>query len=475
MPTAHWRLLFGLVLIALEMAASAPAFAQQSPAPVPVRIAGVAVIGNKITKERIIARELLVQEGDTVHAEALYEKLERGRQNLMNTGLFNTVTVLPIYLDMRNVMVEVTVNERWTIWPAPIFQLADPNFNTWWYTEKRDLTRVNYGAYLYKYNFRGRNETIYLKAQFGYTRQFALRYRVPWVDQKQRWGMSIGGGYIEQAEVTAGTQGNKRILVRNPDGPNRQEQKADIEVSLRRSHDVRHFWRLGFTQAQVTDTVAETALDYFDGRDAMETRFLSFGYSLIWDRRDLRIYPSDGHYAELRLDRFGLGLLGENAPDITTAYATVKEWWKVHDRVTLALGLRGKHTWGTPNYYVQEGLGYQHYVRGYEYYVVDGESFALAKGNLVLQLFKPRTERVEAMPMEAFRTLYLALYLDLFVDAGRVWDSRYAEQNFLADGWMSGYGAGLDLVTSYDQVVRGEYTFNALGEHGFFLHFSQPF
>ncbi len=463
------------LILLLCFASGYGAVAQQPTpsAPLPVRIMGITITGSKITKDPIILRELLVQEGDTVDAALIYDKLERSRQNLMNLSLFNTVTVLPLYLDGSHVMVEVQVNERWTIWPAPIFQLADPNFNTWWLT--KDFDRVNYGMYLYKYNFRGRNETVYLKAQFGYTRQFGLRYKVPYIDRHQRWGMSIGGSYVEQAEVTAGTVGNKRILLRNDAGPNRHEQKADVELSLRRSHDVRHFWRVGFTQAQVGDTVAANALDYFNGTDATDTRFLSFGYSVVWDRRDLRIYPRDGHYTELRIDRLGLGTLSVNAPDITTANLTARKWWRVHDRVSLAASARGKHTWGTPSYYVQEGLGYSNFVRGYEYYVVDGESFVLGKGNVVLQLFRPRTQRVEAMPLEAFRTLYFALYLDLFVDAGRVWDGRYSAANFLANEWMSGYGAGLDLVTSYDQVVRGEYTFNALGEHGFFLHFTQPF
>ncbi|MBL0127110.1 MAG: BamA/TamA family outer membrane protein [Flavobacteriales bacterium] len=447
--------------------------AQDPPPASDVLIMGIAVVGNKITKNRIIARELILQEGDTVSAAALYTKLERGRQNLMNTGLFNTVAVLPVYLDMEHVLVEVTVNERWTIWPSPIFQLADPNFNTWWLT--KDFDRVNYGAYLYKYNFRGRNETIYVKAQFGYTRQFGMRYKIPYIDKHQRWGLSVGGSYIEQAEVTAGTVDNKRILLRNPDGPNRHEQRADVELSLRRSHDIRHFARIGSNQAQIGDTIASRALDYFDGANTTDTRFLSFGYSVIRDKRDYRIYPSEGHYVEFRIDRLGLGVLDKNAPNITTAFATVKEWWKVHDRITLALSMSGKHTWGTPPYYVQEGLGYRNFIRGYELYVIDGESFALGKANAVFQLVKPRTQRVEAMPLEAFRTLYIALYLDLFVDGGRVWDSRYAQQNFLANEWMSGTGAGLDLVTSYDQVLRGEYTFNGLGEHGFFLHFTQPF
>jgi outer membrane protein assembly factor BamA len=223
----------------------------------------------------------------------------------------------------------------------------------------------------------------------------------------------------------------------------------------------------------VTDTIVRSAIDYFDD-DALRTRFLWLGYSLVWDRRDVRIYPRSGHYHELRIDRYGLGL-GEAEPDVTTLYGTVKRWWRTSDAVTLALSLRGKGTIGRPPYYVQEGLGYRNAVRGYEYYVLDGEHFALGKGNFILQLIRPQQRRVEGVPIEAFRTLYFALYLDLYADVGRVWDDRYAAENFLANRWTSGYGIGLDLVSSYDQVVRAEYTLNDLGEHGFFLHFTQPF
>lgn len=449
-----------------------PALGQVATVDPVLRITGIAISGNRVTKERIILRELLVHEGDSLTASLFYERLERSRQNLVNTGLFNTVAVAPLFIDMSTVVVQVTVNERWYLWPALIFDLADPNFNTWWRT--KDLSRVNYGAYLYRYNFRGRNETLYVKAQFGYTQQFALRYKVPNLDKRQRWGLSIGGGYLQQAEVTAGTVGNERILLSNPQGPNRTEWKADLEVSLRRKHDVRHFGRLGFVQAQVTDTVVNTALDYFDGT-ATNTRFLTLGYGIVWDRRDVRIYPRKGHYTELRIDRFGLGPLDKAAPDITTAYASVKRWWQPAERITLGLSLRGKYTEGTPPYFVQQGLGYSDLVRGYEYYVVDGEHYALGKANFILQLVRPTTKRMEAMPMEAFRTLYFAVYLNAFADVGRVWDARYAEQNFLAGQWMSGYGIGLDVVSSYDQVIRGEFTLNALGESGFFLHFTQPF
>lgn len=468
-PLPRIILLFCALATGLVLRASTPAPTDPTST---VHVVGITIHGNKVTHERVVLRELLFTSGDTMPLALFHERLERSRQNLMNTGLFNTVTMMPAYLDQRNVLVEVLLNERWYVWPTPIFQLADPNFNTWWLT--KDFRRTNYGAYLYHYNFRGRNETLYVMAQFGYTRRFGLRYTVPFFDKAQRWGLSVGARTDEQAEVTAGTMANKRILLRRPDGPNREARTVDLEFTLRRAYDVRHAWRLGWHQASVADTVVNMALDYFAG-PATHTSFLSLSYTFIWDRRDLRMFTREGHFLELQARRMGLGLADRNAPDITTLYASAKRWWRTSDHISLALSLRGKATFGTPPYYVQEGLGYSHYVRGYEYYVIDGEHFALGRGNILIQLIAPRDHRVEVVPIEAFRTLHFALYLDLFADAGRVWDSRYAEQNFLANAWMSGYGVGLDLVSSYDQVVRAEYTLNALGEHGFYLHFTQPF
>jgi hypothetical protein len=60
----------------------------------------------------------------------------------------------------------------------------------------------------------------------------------------------------------------------------------------------------------------------------------------------------------------------------------------------------------------------------------------LGRANVVFHTLQPRTFRVEAMPLESFRTLYVALYLNVFVDAGRVWDSRYAAHNFLNEQWI---------------------------------------
>jgi outer membrane protein assembly factor BamA len=372
------------------------------------------------------------------------------------------------------VVIEVRVNERWYIWPSPILEVADPNFNTWW-RNGADLDRINFGLYLYRYNFRGLNETVYLKLQFGYAQQFALRYRVPNLSKDQKWGMSIGGGYFQQKEITIGTINNERYFHKPVDGNARTSWRVDGDLSLRPKHDLRHTWRLGYTQAEVVDSVALLTPDYF-GDGASFTAYLNLGYTLAWDTRDARTFALSGSFAQWKIDRLGLGVLGEAEPDVTVTSATVKHWWKVAKRVVVQGGLEGKATiGGTVPYFVQEGLGYDHYVRGYEYYVIDGSHFVLGKLNTMVQLIAPRDYYVEPIPVESFRTLHVALYLNLYMDGGYVWDDQYDEVNPLANEWTSGFGAGLDLVTSYDQVLRAEYSVNALGEDGFFLHFTQPF
>lgn len=440
----------------------------------PFVITGILVVGNRTTKERVILRELMVKEGDTLATnEQLYYLLERSRQNVVNMSLFNSVKIDPTFLDEHAVFLTVTVSERWFYWPTPIFKYSDPNFNTWWLT--KDFRRVYWGAFLYRYNMRGRNETLYAKVQLGYAKEFALRYRFPFIDRKQRWGLAFGAGHTQQDEITIGTIGNKREFLKIPGEPTREEWKGDLEATLRPAFDRRHSFRLGYVSATALDTVRRAAPYYFQSPTA-HIAYFAAGYTFIHDRRDSRVYPRSGDYADLKIDRLGLGFGGSDEPGITTLYSTLFRAWRTGDRWSLGGSLRGKATIGPQlPYYVQQGLGYDDYVRGYEYYVIDGEHFVLGKANVLWALLTPREYVFKNMKSENFKTLYLAIYLNAFVDGGYVWDSRYAERNFLANAWQRGYGLGVNVVTSYDQVMRVEYTVNALAESTFYLHFAQPF
>ena len=126
-------------------------------------------------------------------------------------------------------------------------------------------------------------------------------------------------------------------------------------------------------------------------------------------------------------------------------------------------------------YYNQVALGYDDYVRGYEYYVIDGEHFALSKLNVLWALLKPHDYVWKAMKSDNFRNLYLAIYLNAFADFGYVWDKRYSDHNFLSNAWQTSAGIGINVVTIYDQIMRVEYAVNRQDQRAFYLHFAQPF
>lgn len=436
----------------------------------PYGISGMLVEGNKQTKERIILRELTFREGDTVDTKDLYERLARSRQNLLNLGLFNTVALLPTFLGPHEVFITITVNERWYWWPQPMIRFADPNFNTWWLS--KDFGRLNYGVELNRFNMRGRNETLSALVQLGYSRRFGLRYKVPSFDRQQRWGLQLEGVYGEQDEITIGTLGNKRILLKTPLENITDQWRTGGQLTFRRSHDIRHGFGVSWNQVAVRDTVVERDPQYLaTGEHRMG--YLSLSYTAVLDRRDSRAFPLSGTFAKLELVRHGIG---PAQPDATRITATVQHSWKRGQRWSLGGSVQGNTSPGTENhYFLQEGLGYGDYLRGYEYYIIDGQAHFLAKANVLFALVKPRSYRVEAIPLEAFRTLYIAVYLNAFSDHGYVQDDLHGAENPLADQWQHSYGLGLDLVTSYDQVLRVEWAMNRLAETGIYLHFTQPF
>ena len=149
----------------------------------------------------------------------MYEKLERSRQNLMNTGLFNTVTVIPVYLDRYQVMVEVVVNERWYLWPSldlrprrPQLQhvVADQGLRP---GELRSLPLPLQHARPERDRLHQSTVRLHATIRLHGT-------KCPTWMQRQRWGFSVGGSYDQQAEVTAGTVDNEA----HPDPQLRRKQ-----------------------------------------------------------------------------------------------------------------------------------------------------------------------------------------------------------------------------------------------------------
>lgn len=437
-----------------------------------IKIAGrINITGNRKTKENIILRELSFQPGDTLSAAALDEAIERSRSNLVNTMLFNYVEIEKLPVDSVYNDIHIHVTERIYLIPTPIFQFADPNFNTWWLN--RDFTRTNWGFFVLKKNFRGRNEDLAFITQLGYSKEFGFLYRIPWITKKQNIGAGIWVGYKQNNEVTIGTENNKRLFYTGTTGNSRDELLVKLNTTLRRKLYSTHFFELKYNSNHILDTITKMQGDYFYQNKA-HMNFLSFIYSFKHDKRDNKGYPLEGHFTQCDFINNGLGIISKKFHVMTTSLSH-SEYFRLSERMFLASLIKTKFTLTKDiPYYFQEGLGYSGFVRGYEYYVIDGQHYGLFKSNLKFNLVKPRVHEPEFLSKTNFAKIHYAFYLNLYMDAGYVYDGRYAEKNPLSNELIYGTGIGIDFVSFYDKVIRFEYSLNKQWEHGFFLHFIKP-
>ena len=164
-----------------------------SPDTTSVIISKVFVIGNKITKDHIVVRELAFHIGDTIPASEFEAKRVRSEENIYNTSLFNSVKLTYLKNPDATTSVYVILKERWYIFPLPVFEVVDRNFNVWWRT--KDFSRIVYGGVLSWNNFRGRNETVALALRFGYIQQVSFSYSIPYINKNQHSGLNFGFSY----------------------------------------------------------------------------------------------------------------------------------------------------------------------------------------------------------------------------------------------------------------------------------------
>jgi outer membrane protein assembly factor BamA len=452
--------------------------------PSQVIIRKITLTGNKITKDRIILRELLVKENDTIAISDLSALLEQSRKNLVNTSLFNFVTLdsLPVEGSPDQLDLNFKFIERWYIWPVPIFEFADRNFNEWF--RKMDWNRLNYGFFLTWNNFRGRREKLIVYARFGYEEKYELSYQIPYINKKQTWGLGVSGGFSQNHEIAYNSFdtvfytsppeliGNKEFYYKNENLYPKKEYYAFAEATYRKGIHNLNWFKIGYTDLKLSDSVLVLNPDYSYG-PALRNQFLSFYYQFRSDYRDYKQYPLAGYYLDLELDQKGFGFFHDPSVNSLSIKANFRKYYKIKGRFYYAAGITGKISpiWEQPYYYMQ-GLGYgRDFLRGYEYYVIDAQHFGLWKNNLKFELVPTRVKTFNFIPTEKFSKLYYAIYLNLYTDLGYAADNRKEVYNPLSNEILIGYGIGLDFVTYYDFVVRFEYSFNKSGESGFFIHF----
>jgi len=438
-------------------------------------VADILIQGNKVTKPSIILRELLFGIGDTILKMELLPALQRSKENLLNLTLFNFVNFNATHLPGNRINLHITVIERWFIWPVPILEYAERNFNE--FIKNREWDKINYGLYLKWKNFRGRNELLTGKLRLGYITEYAFAYTIPNMGKRQRHGVAAGFNMNKQNEVYIATVKDKPVEYKPQEKPAQNRLNAFAKYDYRRKHFTTHTIRFEYFDYTVSDSVAIINPNFMgEGRSRLQ--FFTLIYNFNHDIRDSKVYPLRGFAVNIRAEQLGLGII----PDYPFPAFRVTGYLMFHQELANRLYFynvtKAKYTYSSEKYmpYVlNRGLGYNEYLSGYESYVIDGSDYVITKYNLKFQVIKPNTFTLPLIGMEQFKKVHYAFYINVFADAGYVNNVFPDPTNTMVNNWQFSTGIGLDFVTYYDQVFRIDYAINRHGEHGLFFHLETPF
>lgn len=435
-------------------------------------IKDIVLVGNKQTVDRIIIRELDFFKNDTIDVKELPTLIERNQNKIFNTNLFIEVNLLFIPSNEEFYTVYIHLKERWYIFPVPILELADRNFNEWWQEQDRDYHRLEYGLKFIHQNFRGRKEQLKLVLQTGFTKKYELFYTVPYINKKQTIGMGFSLSYSQNAQVAFQTNEHKLDYYKGDGKILRERFYAGISINRRNKFYGNHELELKYHQNSIHDSIALLNPTYFLDAKTKQKYFRIF-YAFSYDRRNITVYPLKGYFIRGEIEKMGLGVFDD--VNIFATYAKVAKYYEYKHKIYSAHSLISKLSFPAEQpYFNAQGLGYkQDFVRGYELDVINGQHYFLSRNEIKKHLFSYKHNLENILKVSQLNVVPYSWYFKIHTDIGYVVSTiENPLNNRLTNRILVGYGVGIDLFSFYDTVWRFEYSFNNVQKHGFFFGIS---
>lgn len=440
-----------------------------------ITVSEITINGNKVTQENIILREIVFKENNSFSITELESKIKESKNNLINLKLFNFAEIDYVLIG-RKAKVTINLTERWYIWPYPVFEISERNFNSWWEEFKTsnysDFSRLNYGLFLNWNNFRGKNEIVQLKIRSGFKEHYLLSYQMPYLNKKKTIGLNTNLQLFRRKKTFYQTTDNTLRYFEKDDEYTSIDHTINLELLYRKGIDKKHKLKCYYFNSLIADSIAILNQRYLNN-DGKSGDYFKATYEFTQEKRDYIIYPLHGYFIEVGASKYFKGSSPVNHFEFDIRAAKHIEPKKsIFLGSSIALKLTSK---GYQPYFQQEGFGFNDYVRGYEYYVIDGQQFCLSKTILKYALVEKTNFEIPYMKMKQFKKSHYSIYLGLFSDMGYIKDSQNTANNPMESMLLWGRGVSLDYVTYYDKLLRIEFSINHLGEKGVFLHFSNPF
>jgi outer membrane protein assembly factor BamA len=383
-------------------------------------ISQIVIIGNEVTDENVILRELVVKKGGVVNDSLILES----KQRLQNLLLFNRVelTLLP---QENNFILLIEVTERLYIYPLPIFTLHD-----------RDWEKISYGLSLSHLNFRGQNEKLRTAIWFGYRSGYGISYSDQWAG--------------DSLHLTTFFDLGRYILEHRTLGFEERHIASSAAVGKWWNYNFKSELLLLFDQINVDDEIADSLHSKKSSEDIWGLRLY-----LRYDTRDLYAYPSSGWLNLLQITKYGL-------------FQEFNNYWKLYLDMrnylnlgifTLATRVNQDYLFGQIPIYRSNYLGFSERIRGHFFDVYQGNHVHTGSIELRFPIMPVQYFSFDSMiiPDAYLRNLKFGINAGIFIDTGITWSKskEYSISNF-----HTGFGAGLHFRIPYVEVLRLDYGFN---------------
>ena len=397
-----------------------------------VKIDSIIVMGNKITEDFIILRELTFHNGDSLNpVKAAYNS-----DRVYSLGLFDHVVISPISIGSKTIAL-VNVDEAWYIWPIPFLDLKGGEWK-----------KLSYGIDLLVRNFRGMNETVRINFGLGYDPFVGISYTKPVLQYGSNVSLTTALSYSnvqnesKLAEIRYGSRFSQKMI------------NAQVMVGDRFS--LFHYVQLtaGFNYIETPVYVPNSNINA-SGNRVDHIFYLGAGYT--YDTRDLAQFPLKGIYGNVSLLDKGLGIQNINYQVYNIDFREYRRIiWDIHGKWRFASRLTSGRI--IPSYDVSF-LGYGDRVRGYSSHVEEGNNYYLTSLEFYNPIIKDININLDFIPIVPRQLLEyrVALYAEIFGDAGT---TTQRGRNVGLNDFESGYGFGLTLLVLPYNILRMEVAFN---------------
>lgn len=405
----------------------------------------IILIGNNKTKPEVILREMQLKEGGKFNLQYLEEDVKR----LYNLGLFNRVDVIPAPLSSSRINLVFEFEEGFYFLPIPQGGFKEGSIKKIW-------GGVNF---LWK-NFRGMNETVNMSFGIGYEPFVSASYLNPWIFGESHYFFRAGVKYARTYPRSVGNSDSTGVIFNKNDVPTYTQDDFGADVRIGKFLGQNTSLSLNLQLNRISTSQYEPGRTAsLDGTDFFPTIGLDFTY----DTRDYRRFATYGSFYFARVSRSGMFT---GSIDVNKVQVDLRRYIpiKLSDKYALVLSGRINTVLssggGQIPVYLQESMGYDNLIRGWDNYVLQGEDKFFASAELRIPLVMPFYVKgsdhiiIKKLPLAKNFSYRYGAYATLFFDLGGVWTRKESIHDVQ---FKNGFGAGLNFLLPFDFVARVDF------------------